>query len=1070
MKDFPRIHSIGTINIIHHQNFDYELHPFRTDFTGDSGVGKSILTDLLQLIIIGSTQYESSTNSKDDRPFNTLVIETSEKGDYGYAYLNIEVKKEEYLLIGCYIERKAKQSQAFIVQGSLDFEQKTFDSFLRPFTVEDFVQDNTLLTLVDFDRKMNHSDHFGCHIYTYFRDYHEALFRNNLLPIDIANSKTDLCDYAKILQAFSRKGISVKNDVQLQEFLFGKEENLVFYNKYLETVRHFEDSVNMHRTNKEDIKILKGKGDNIKTLYEIKKQKDAAFREFVEVDWNYQKITVESSKKSIKNLIINYLQARTAIEELNVLKTSKLKEIREKIKELQPRLDEISTEFDRIKRRSALVDDCMAIKEELNLDTNIQLRNVVDAYFERQKLDAALDSLTNSLERHGLFKAFEKLDFEGGLQSVVKAQNEAINGLEQKLSFSNELVKFNDFNNPNTLSHWILKRNKACSPMEESMLRHFHDLETILPEFAKADSKYVPDPSQLISALNENKFTLGNDGFWLDLSGLNIYIKYVEKQIFDITDNSKIKALLTKSKKQIESQIEQIKKDISDQKELQSFLLNELPKIPYSLTAWLSRNEESLSQNMKEAIAKIASENLEQIFEDLKNKKQLSELYVNAERSKNDLNKTIRALESTEQQLPKIETKEIETLSQKVERQIVDLSISQNHEDIKFSFQQDSFAIEFQKEYFKQEEKLDDIDGLDILLQTKTDAANRVLEIETTYSEWLPEFLDLKVEEDDYKNSSSKYEKYLSDYSKQFDGMIIGYQLTDKSEQFKNDKNFMELVRLLLPHQLFKEISFDEAAVIPKIIEYLDEINDANARLNQNKLISIRDLLQELRSAVNMQVSHSRKMNSFFQEDYMEIASDNTASLKAELRRDISLQWINDFLSNLGKFDFGLFDRENSLTSKMEDSPTLQEKILLAYKEHSATPLPNITIRQLLDPFSYYTLNYELVTKNGKKNSGSTGQTYSSIALLCIAKLSLIKDGKVNKNPGLRFLSIDEAEGIGSNFDMLNELAEEFDYQIISLGINPNKLSRKNQYIYRLTKRKDLDNINHHPSVIFCEL
>jgi len=300
--------------------------------------------------------------------------------------------------------------------------------------------------------------------------------------------------------------------------------------------------------------------------------------------------------------------------------------------------------------------------------------------------------------------------------------------------------------------------------------------------------------------------------------------------------------------------------------------------------------------------------------------------------------------------------------------------------------------------------------------------------------------------------------------------MLIAYQLQDNSEQFENDKNFMELVRLLLPHSLFKQISFVEAAVIPKILEHLEEINDDIARLNQNKLRSIRDILQVLRSAINDQVSHSRKMNSFFKEDYMVISGENTASLKPELRKDISLQWINDFLANIGQLDYGIFDHENSLTSKMDDLPTIEEKILSAYKEYSSTPLPNVTVRELLNPFSYYTLDYKLLTKSGKKNSGSTGQTYSSIALLCIAKLSLIKDGKVNTNPGLRFLSIDEAEGIGSNFDMLKDLAEEFDYQVISIGINPNKLSRKNQYIYRLSKRKDHDRINHHPSVIFSEL
>lgn len=64
-------------------------------------------------------------------------------------------------------------------------------------------------------------------------------------------------------------------------------------------------------------------------------------------------------------------------------------------------------------------------------------------------------------------------------------------------------------------------------------------------------------------------------------------------------------------------------------------------------------------------------------------------------------------------------------------------------------------------------------------------------------------------------------------------------------------------------------------------------------------------------------------------------------------------------------------------------------------------------------------------------------------------------------------MAIDEAEGIGSNFDMLSKIAKRFDYQIISLSINPNKLKKENQYIYRLTKIEEEERANHHPSVIF---
>jgi len=1069
MKEYPRIHSIGAINIIHHQNFDYELHPFRTDFTGDSGVGKSILTDLLQLIIIGSTEYESSTHSQDDRPFNTLVLETSEKGDFGYAYLNVEVEKEQYLLIGCYIERKSKQSQAFIVQGGLDFDQKTFEPFYKPFTVEDFVDNDTLLTLIDFDNKMSESDHFGCHIYQYFKDYHEALLNNNLLPIDIASSKSDLRDYAKILQAFSRKGISVKNDVQLQGFLFGEEKNQIFYNKYLETVKHFEDSVETHRKNKEEIEALTAKAHSINVLYKLKKQKDSAQKEFVEVDWNYKSSVLEATQKAIKTLLGHYLDARAVIDSLSTLKTNKLKQTQESISTIQPEFDKLSKELKTLEQRTNLINSCRTIKKELSLNSDEELKALVDEYRKKQNLDIALETLTEALKKENLVSTFEKLDFSDGLELIISNQNKDIKRLNEELSLSKELVKFNDFNNPDTLSYWILKQNKACTKIEESVLRHFHDLKTVLPELPEAGDRYIPDPQQLILALKEEKVRKEKEGFWIDLSGLYIFIDYVD-QIFDTNDHKKIKAFLIESNNQIQAEIHQTNNDLEKLKKLQSFLLNQLPKIPNAIAAWLSKDEDGLNDEIAEAVDILTKEDIEQIFKDIKIENELLNQLSSKEERKKALGDALQVLVSIEKQLPEVTVEALPPIEETIENQIRNADVSKEQKARKFSFEDSLYAVEFKTEYLKQKTALSEIDKLEALLEQKTNAENRILEIETVHSEWLQSFTSIKVEQADYDNSKNKYDGYSKEYSDQFDGMIIGYKLTDKADHFETDKNFMELVRLLLPHQLFKDISFDEAAVIPKIIEYLDEINEENARLNQNKLISIRDLLQDLQSTIKKQVSHSKKMNTFFQKDYMEITGENTASLKADLRKDFSLQWISTFLTNLGKFDFGLFDRDNSLTSKLKDAPTLKEKIILAYKEHSETPLPNVTIRQLLNPFSYYNLNYELVTKSGKKNSGSTGQTYSSIALLCIAKLSLIKDGKVNKSPGLRFLSIDEAEGIGSNFDMLKELAEKFDYQVISLGINPNKLSRKNQYIYRLSKQKDYEHINHHPSVIFCEL
>lgn len=1070
MKDFPRIHSLGTVNIIHHQHFDYKLHPFRTDFTGDSAVGKSIITDLLQLIIIGSTEYESSTTGQDDRPFNTLVIESSEKGDYGYAYLNIEVAKEEYLLMGCYIERNAKMSQAFIIQGGLDFEQQTFESFQKPFTVEDFVDDDNLLTLADLDVKLNQTENYGCKIYQYFKEYHEALFNNNLLPIDISSSKSALQDYAKILQAFSRKGISVKSDVKLQEFLFGKEKSQAYYNTYLEAVKKFEDSVNTHRANKVYITEMKAKSDSIEKLYDLKKQKDKSQRIFIEVDWNYQKYIKKESKKNIKTLLKNHLEARHNLQQLNELKITKLREVQEQINLQKSKEKELSSAFDTYNKRVELLNSAKIVKDVLQLQTNSQLRNAIGDYHEQQKLDSALATLNNKLSESGLTNTFENIDFNQDLKQIIDQQDDTIKDLEEKLSLAKELIKFNDFNDPETLSYWILNRGKACTPIEESVLRHFQDLKTATPKSPKINSKYIPDPQMLISVLDKGDIKVVNGHFWLDLSGLHIYIKQVEKQIFDTDNSSKIKEILLETQKEKQAQLIQLKNEIDLVKKLKSFLLNELTPIPNAIPAWLSRENKGIVTQAKEELEKIAQENIEQIIEDLRDEDQLLKLFEDAEKQKETHSQMLRSLESIEEQLPQIDTITIDALEENIESLLETYQISRKQTDKKFAFKDKTFALDYQKEYDHQTDTLNKIEQIDELLDSYDDAKKRFLEIETVFSDWLSEFSEVNINQGDYDSSHSANTINSDAYAKQFDAMLIAYKLEDKSVQFEEDKNFMELVRHLLPSSLFKQISFVEAAVIPKVLEHLDEINDSIAQLNQNKLRSIRDILTELSSDINKQVSHSRKMNSFFKEDYMVISGDNTASLKPELRKDISLQWINDFLARIGQLDYGIFDHENSLTSKLKELPTIEEKILLAYKEYSPAPLPKVTVRELLNPFSYYTLDYKLLTKGGKKNSGSTGQTYSSIALLCIAKLSLIKDGKVNKNPGLRFLSIDEAEGIGSNFEMLEELANKYDYQVISIGINPNKLSRKNQYIYRLSKRKDHDRINHHPSVIFSEL
>lgn len=94
MKKYPRIYSLSTIGIIHHQKNDYIFHPYCTDFIGDSDSGKSIIADLLQLIFVGSSVFRSATIPvKDRREPDGLVLRSPGKSlDYGYAFVNRAVR------------------------------------------------------------------------------------------------------------------------------------------------------------------------------------------------------------------------------------------------------------------------------------------------------------------------------------------------------------------------------------------------------------------------------------------------------------------------------------------------------------------------------------------------------------------------------------------------------------------------------------------------------------------------------------------------------------------------------------------------------------------------------------------------------------------------------------------------------------------------------------------------------------------------------------------------------------------------------------------------------------------
>src|SRR5665647_997511 len=127
MSNYPKIYSISTVGIRQHDNADYMLHSVRTDFTGNNGLGKSIIADLLQLIFVPlRDEWKSGTEGldKDKRKIDSIPLE-KDWIQFAYSFLNIEKTKGKFLTIGVFIPNTSRVPvRPFIIQQGEDFETK----------------------------------------------------------------------------------------------------------------------------------------------------------------------------------------------------------------------------------------------------------------------------------------------------------------------------------------------------------------------------------------------------------------------------------------------------------------------------------------------------------------------------------------------------------------------------------------------------------------------------------------------------------------------------------------------------------------------------------------------------------------------------------------------------------------------------------------------------------------------------------------------------------------------------------------------------------------------------------
>ena len=274
MKNFPRIYSLCTVGLIHHGEYEYLFHPFRTDFIGDSAAGKSMIADLLQLILVGSDKFESATEvtGSEKRTPDGMVLSTTDKSGIGYAFLNIEVAPTQYIVVGTALQTGNQRTRAFVAQAGDVFSGNSLKPLPAPLSFSQLIRldDNAILPLENLSMHLFEQG-VTLRPYEHFTEFHELLIANRLLPLKPTAGQQALKDYATIIRSFARgHKIEAHKSTALQQFLFGRNERDKLLSQ-LETVqRNIEKNIQSHGHNLEAIEDFKQQQADFKALLQKK--------------------------------------------------------------------------------------------------------------------------------------------------------------------------------------------------------------------------------------------------------------------------------------------------------------------------------------------------------------------------------------------------------------------------------------------------------------------------------------------------------------------------------------------------------------------------------------------------------------------------------------------------------------------------------------------------------------------------------------------------------------------------------------------------------------------------------
>ena len=259
--------------------------------------------------------------------------------------------------------------------------------------------------------------------------------------------------------------------------------------------------------------------------------------------------------------------------------------------------------------------------------------------------------------------------------------------------------------------------------------------------------------------------------------------------------------------------------------------------------------------------------------------------------------------------------------------------------------------------------------------------------------------------------------------------------LKDSVEIKEHNYDLKTIINVLIPKAIITDVDNPENSLENDIENQLAELQRKLQELNKEEASKIYNTIKELKIRVDKQIEFIEKAQAVLKD--FKLSSHNRVKIQFNLSDDFKIDWIEKFKKDVQSVNF-----TDSLFGE-KDKVTAQELLEKTFKKYCPNKF-DAKANEILNPFNYYDVSAIIVDPFDVESPGSAGQNYGKLALLCIITLS-INEGRLKNTfdkigEGIRILPIDEVGGLGSNFDMLYDIAQKLDYQIFTMTIKSQDL------------------------------